>query len=140
MKKKPLSILIGLHRMVNSIDRQTARITSDYGLTLDQFGVLEALYHKGDLTVGETQASILSSTGTIPVVVKNLEKRGLLIRHRGEEDKRKIFLHLTDEGRALIEQAYPVNEKMIIEEFGIYSDNEIDAFLKLLLKHHDASR
>ena len=45
--------LIAMHRIVNELDRRTAAIARKYGLTLPQFAVLEALYHKGDLSVGE---------------------------------------------------------------------------------------
>ncbi|WP_235899151.1 MarR family transcriptional regulator [Suipraeoptans intestinalis] len=45
-------------------------------MTLSQFAVLEALYSKGDLTVGEVREKILSSVGTIPVIVNNLVGRG----------------------------------------------------------------
>lgn len=39
--------LIAMHRIVNELDRRTVAIARKYGLTLPQFAVLEALYHKG---------------------------------------------------------------------------------------------
>ena len=77
MSKPELKILIGMHRTANAIDRKTAQIAGAYGLTLGQFSVLEALYHKGDLTVGQVQEAILSTSGTIPVIVGKLEKEGM---------------------------------------------------------------
>ena len=50
-----LKILIGLHRVSNEIDRRTTRIVKCYGLSMGQFAVLEALFHKGDLTIGQVQ-------------------------------------------------------------------------------------
>lgn len=50
-----LKILIGMHRAVNKIDGKTIKIVKQYGLSLGQFAVLEALYHKGDMTVGQVQ-------------------------------------------------------------------------------------
>ena len=50
-----LKILIGLHRVSNEIDRRTTRIVKCYGLSMGQFAVLEALFHKGDLTIGHVQ-------------------------------------------------------------------------------------
>ena len=48
-----LKILIGLHRVSNEIDRRTTRIVKCYGLSMGQFAVLEALFHKGDpCTIG----------------------------------------------------------------------------------------
>lgn len=134
MSKPELRILIGLHRAANAIDRQTARAVAPFGLTLGQFAVLEALYHKGDLTVGETQEAILSSSGTIPLIVGNLEKRGYLIRRQDPKDRRRFVLTLTAEGRKLISEAYPVNEKIIIERMDCWTDSEKDTLASLLRK------
>ena len=60
-----MKILIGLHRNVNTLDKKTAKIASEYHLTFSQFMVLEALYSKGDMSVGEVRERILSSVGTI---------------------------------------------------------------------------
>lgn len=128
-------ILIKMHRIINDIDRETAHIAADSHLTLSQFGVLEALYHVGDLTVGEVKEKILSSDGTIPVVVKNLEKHGLLYRKQDPEDKRRSILSLTDKGREVITRAYPRNEAMIKEKMSVWSEAEQQQ-LKLLLKQY----
>ena len=85
MEDIELKLLIGLHRVCNEIDRRSSQLVSKYNLSLGQFAVLEALYHKGDLSVGEVQRKILSSSGTMPVIIRNLEKRGYLNRiHRGD--------------------------------------------------------
>lgn len=127
-------ILIGMHRMINQIDRRTAHIAAEHDLTLSQFGVLEALYHVGDLTVGEVKQKILSSDGTIPVVVKNLEKRGLLYRKQDPKDKRKSILSLTEAGQDVISKAYPENEKMIRDQLSVWTKEERRQLSLLLRK------
>ena len=42
--------------------------------------VLEALYSKGDMSVGEVRERILSSVGTIPLIVNNLVKMNYVER------------------------------------------------------------
>ena len=64
-KPVELQLLIGLNRVLNDIDRQLARVLAKYGLTIGQYGVLEALYVKGDLTVGEVQRKIFSTTAKV---------------------------------------------------------------------------
>lgn len=44
------------------------------GLTFGQFEVLEALYSKGDMSIGNVMKKILSSVGAISVIVNNLVK------------------------------------------------------------------
>jgi len=132
MAKPELKILIGLHRAANAIDRKTARIAAEYGLTLGQFAVLEALYHKGDLTVGQVQEAILSTSGTIPLIVGKLEQRGCLTRRQDEADRRRWVLHLTEAGRALIAEVYPRNEEMIVRQMDCWTDGEKEALAALL--------
>lgn len=121
--------------MANAIDRKTSRLLQPYQLTLGQFAVLEALYHKGDMAVGQVQEKILSSSGTIPLIIQNLETRGLLVRLKDEADRRRCILQLTEPGRALIEEVYPQNESMILNEFQIYSEEEKAELTSLLKKY-----
>ena len=129
-----LKILIGMHRAVNKIDGRTIKIVKQYGLSLGQFAVLEVLYHKGDMTVGQVQEKILSTSGTIPVIIKNLEKSGYVTHRADECDKRKCILHITDKGACLIKQVFPENKEMIINSFNNLSDNDKDELLRLLKK------
>lgn len=135
MAKNELKILIGIHRCMNDLDRKSANILKPYGLTLPQFSVLEALYHKGDLCIGSLTKCILSSSGTIPIIINGLIKRGYIERYSDVNDKRRSFLHLRDEGRVLIEKVYPLNEAMIIKELAIYSDSQQIQLVELLKQY-----
>lgn len=132
-----LKILIGVHRIANDLDRKTSRLLKKHDLTLGQFAVLECLYHKGDLTVGEIQDSILSTSGTITIIIDNLEKRGFIERVRKNTDRRSFIIHLTDEGRSLTSRAYPENEEMIINEMSIYTEEEKEKLVGLLRKYKE---
>ena len=130
--KEDFSILIGMHRMLNDIDRKTSQIAAQAHLTLPQFGVLEALYSKGRLTIGEVQKAVLSSCGTISVIINNLAKQDLLTRTKDPEDGRRTYLDLTPQGRKIMDQLIPQNNAMIEQSFSIYADEqkkEMKAFL-----------
>ncbi len=127
-----LKILTGLHRHVSELDRATARIAAEKGLSFSQFMVLEALYSKGDMTIGEVRESILSSVGTISVIVKNLEKEDYIRRLKDPEDRRICILQLTESGRSLIADIIPQNEQMICDYMAVLSDTEQEQLLYLL--------
>ena len=129
-----LKLLIGLHRVCNEIDRRSSQIFAQYGLSLGQFAVLEVLYHKGNLSVGEVQKKILSTSGTIPGIVNNLTKRGLLQRRTDVNDKRKCILHITEEGKKLMREVFPKNKTTIIDSMSNWSDEEKNQMLKILKK------
>ena len=127
-------LVIYLYRIVNTLERKTIAICTKHGLTASQFAVLEALQHKGDLTVGEVKEAILSSTGTIPVVVKNLEKLGYIYRKTDSADKRRSILSLTDAGRELVEEVFPKNIEMIQQEMSVWNEEEKKQLARLLQK------
>lgn len=134
MDKTELKIFIGMSRALNKINRATNKVYIKYGLTSGQFAVLEALYHKGDLTVGEVQDKILSTSGTIPVIVKNLEKEGFLERTNDKKDKRRFILHITQKGRELMDLVYPENEAIIMSMINVWNKEEQEQILNYMKK------
>lgn len=129
-----LKILIGMHRNLNAIDRKTARLASEEKLTLGQFSVLEILSSKGDMPIGMVRDGILSSVGTISVIVKNLEERGLIERLPHATDRRVCILHITDEGNEKIKRIIPKNKEAIKEAFAVLDDNDKKELLRTLKK------
>lgn len=134
MENDNLKILIGLHRNVKDLDRKTLAIAGSYGLSFSQFMVLEALFSKGKLSISEVREAILSSVGTISLVVSNLEKMGYIQREADERDKRVCILSLTDEGREIIKKIVPENEEMINEHMARLDEGERKILLDLLKK------
>lgn len=134
MGRIEMKILIGLHRNVNSLDKKTAKIASEYHLTFSQFMVLEALYSKGDMSVGEVRERILSSVGTISLIVNNLVKMKYIERIPDKKDRRVCILHLTKEGYEVISKIAPKNEAKITESMDVLDQDEKETLLYLLKK------
>lgn len=134
MHSTEAKVIIGLHRIVSDIDRKTAALAAKHNLTFSQFAVLEALYSKGDLTVGQVRESILSSVGTISIIVNNLVKMNYIERLGDEHDRRVCILRLTPEGREVISQLAPENEAMLRNELAVLEQNEKETMVKLLKK------
>lgn len=76
-------------------------------LSLTEFGVLEALYHKGDLTVGEVSEAVLLQSGSLTYVIDKLVARGLVSRRVCDEDRRRTYLHLMAPGKAHMRRIWP---------------------------------
>ena len=107
--------------------------SSAHGLTLPQFAVLEALLSKGSLTVGEIKEAVLSSNGTIPVVIGNLQKMDLVERAQDPTDHRRSIVSLTKEGRALIERTFR-------GKFGVWTKDEKKELVRLLAAYRKQTR
>ena len=71
------------------------------GLCLTDFVALEALLHKGPLTISEIQDKVRLASGSMTAAVDRLEKLGLVVRKSSSTDRRARVIHLTAEGKRL---------------------------------------
>lgn len=121
---RSLNTYTKLMRAAESVTSRVNRVLAEPKLTISQFGVLEALYHKGPLCQKDIAAKILKSTGNITLVIDNLEKSGLVRRKRDNEDRRFLTIHLTESGSKLIAKAFADVEAAIVVEMGSLTDSE----------------
>lgn len=84
--------------------------------------------------MGQIKELVLSSDGTIPVVIGNLENRGYVMKHQDDADKRKFFVNLTAEGERMIQTLYPENEKALAEITGRLSKEDKAMLVDLIRK------
>ena len=75
-------------------------------LSLTDFAALEALLHKGPLTITELQGKVLLASGSMTAAVDRLEKRGLVVRKFSRSDRRVRVLELTREGNRLAASSF----------------------------------
>lgn len=119
-----LNAYIKLMRAAESITARLSALTAAQGLTLSQFGALEALYHLGPMHQRELGKKLLKSGGNITMVVDNLEKRGLVKRQRKGDDRRFVTVHLTEKGRQLISKIFKRHVAAIVNEISILTKTE----------------
>lgn len=101
---------------------------------MTQFAVLEALFHKGPLTVNEIIETTLSSSGNMGVVIRNLEKAGFVKKAVSEQDRRSRKVSLTDKGEELIAALFPEHVKDIMRAFKGLDISEKSALIELVKK------
>jgi MarR family 2-MHQ and catechol resistance regulon transcriptional repressor len=111
-------------RAAESVTSRVHRVLAAPKLTISQFGVLEALHHKGPLCQKDIATKILKSTGNITLVIDNLEKLGLVRRVRDSDDRRYLTVHLTETGTALIAKVFTDVEAAIVAEFAALTEEE----------------
>ena len=121
---RALNTYVKLMRAAESLTARVHRNLSLAGLTVSQFGVIEALFHLGPLSQNEIGQKILRSSGNITMVIDNLEKRKLVKRKRNQVDRRSFIIHLTDAGQKLISDIFPSHAKLIADELNILTAKE----------------
>lgn len=105
-----------------------------HGLTAAEFGVLEALYHKGPMLLGEVQKKILVSSGGITYLMDRLVTKGYTERRPCEEDRRASWAHLTPAGTALIENIFPGHAQMLQDTMAGLDEREKEQAIRLIRK------
>src|SRR6516225_6120551 len=76
------------------------------GIGFSDFAVVEVLLHKGPLPVNTIGDLVRLTSGSITTAVDRLERKGLVQRSVEETDRRTRVVHLTEDGRKLIEAAF----------------------------------
>jgi len=97
---------------------------ADLGLCLSDFMVLEALLHKGPLTISEIQAKVLLASGSMTAAVDRLESKGLVIRKTTDQDRRARVLEHTAKGRRLIERAFAEHARHLESAMSVLDEQE----------------
>jgi len=103
----PLKLWIVLARAFDAVERHSRASIARFGLGTTEFGVLEVLYHKGELPVCEVQRRILVESSSTTYVVDKLCERGLVRRRASQADRRVTLLALTAAGRRRIQRIFP---------------------------------
>ena len=140
-RDKALSAFVKLQRASMTMEqliREKAHLPAD--LTMTQFAVLEALLHKGRLTHNEIARKILTTAGNITHVVDQLQGKGMVDRKRCEQDRRRVYLHLTERGRLVVNTAFKNVSGVISDAMAALSEQEQRELGRLCKKLGTATR
>lgn len=131
---RALRCWIEIVRSFTKIRAKELPFIESFGITMQQFVVLEALYHLGDLRIGELIQITLSTSGNMTVVIKNLTKKGLAEAKRDPRDKRATIVSLTQSGVDLISGMFETHAEQITRFISPLSAEEQDSLTALLRK------
>jgi MarR family transcriptional regulator, 2-MHQ and catechol-resistance regulon repressor len=131
---RALNAFITLARASEAVAARLQRDLAGKRLTTSQFGVIEALLHLGPLCQGELAGKLLRSGASMTSVVEGLEKRGLVVRQRTEEDKRFVRVALTGKGRRLIQEIFPAHAETVTRLFSLLTEEEQEQLRRLCRK------
>lgn len=135
-----LKLWVVLSRAQTAVAAHAEADVARHGLSLAEFGALEALYHKGALLVGELQRAVLKSSGGITYVVDRLRDKGLVRRRPCEEDRRAIYAELTEEGTALLDRIFEGHARSLERaESGLEEEEQREAIELLKRLGHGAA-
>jgi len=104
------------------------------GLCLTDFVALEALLHKGPLTISQIQEKVRLASGSMTAAVDRLEKLGLVVRRASPSDRRARVVELTPEGKRLAASCFEQHAKDLEALMAALSEKEMERLYGSLKK------
>ena len=129
-----LNLWVVLSRAYSAVAQQAVTDVARHGLSIGEFGVLEALYHKGPMLLGEVQRKVLCSSGGVTYLVDRLEDQGLVERRACPQDRRARYAALTRRGRSLIGRIFPEHARRLTQLLSALNPKEQRQVHRLLRK------
>lgn len=134
---KDLKTIVTLFRATDSFSKAIQKDVKNYGLNVTEFGVIEALYHRGKMSIKSLLEKVLITNSSMSYVVEQLIKKQYIKKERSAEDGRSYLLSLTDEGHDLMERAFKQHKKnmrTIIDCLSPKEEEQLREYLKRIGK------
>ena len=112
------SFAFNLTRAAMAATAALGRRLAPYDITPAQWGVLAGLKDQDGATPTELIVNLERDLPSTLRVIWKLEKKGLVRRENHPADQRSYMLHLTPEGRQLLEQLIPIVQELNQKAYG----------------------
>lgn len=129
---KSQEALVLLRQIIRSTDMQEKEISRLTGLTLPQLMTMQALRQIAPVTTGELAKEVSLTQATVTSILDRLEKKDLITRERGLEDKRKVWISLNTNGLELMKGAPTTQQDMFTRRFDDMQDWEQSMIISAL--------
>jgi MarR family 2-MHQ and catechol resistance regulon transcriptional repressor len=131
---KGVHVWLLLWKATKTLEAHAQRSVQALGMCQSDFGVLEALLHKGPLPVNAIGKKVLLTSGSMTAAVDRLERRGLVERQDDANDRRARIVHLTGAGRKLIQKLFAAHERDMERPVSCLTSREIESLTGALRK------
>ncbi|MBE9506255.1 MAG: MarR family transcriptional regulator [Chloroflexi bacterium] len=121
-----------LGRVVRRVQQYYEQRLHPFDLTPSQFFVLDALWSKDSVSIGELGEQVALDTSTITGILDRLERNGLVERHQNPTDRRSVLVTLTDRARELEPQVMPIVKELDVSLRHSFPAADMSVFERLL--------
>jgi len=127
-------VLVNLFRDIMDIEEKAIRTEEFQDITSNDMHVIEAI-GMGEPKNMSTIAKTLSVTvGTLTIAMNSLVKKGYVFRERGKEDRRVVYISLSERGKAAYEHHARFHKAMIDSVSEELSPEELELLVNTLTK------
>ena len=127
-------ILVRLFRDIMDIEEK-AIITSEFrDITNNDMHVIEAIGTGVPKNMTTIARELSVTVGTLTIAMNSLVKKGYVVRERGQEDRRVVYISLSDKGRKAFEHHAMFHREMIEDITEKLTQEEMEALIQALTK------
>jgi DNA-binding MarR family transcriptional regulator len=130
--EKHQELLIALRKVIRAIDLHSKHLSKTSGLTSPQLLIMLEIDKMSGVNSSQVAKSVNLSAATVTNILDRLENKKLVSRVRDTQDKRKVGLYLTDQGKALLLNAPQALQEHFIENFSSLAEWEQSQLLSSL--------
>lgn len=125
---------LSIFRTSELLQQQTSSLIRAYDLTGPQYNVLRILRGSSPngLPCGQIAERMITRDPDITRLLDRLATRGLILRHRGEQDRRVVVAAITPEGLRLLQETDPVIIAHHRRQFTTLNKTELRELIRLL--------
>lgn len=117
-------IVGSLRKIMQQMDTHSRRLIKEYDITVPQLVCLYEIYERGAVTLAVLSRRVHLSASTLVGVIDRLEEKKLVRRSRDVVDRRAVFIDITDEGRAFVQNSPHLLHNRLYESMQGLSESE----------------
>lgn len=100
-------ILRSLRRIIRAVDLYSRKLMTQTGLSGPQVICLRQLAVEGPMQTSHLAEAVNLSAATVCGILNRLEQRGLVVRERQLDDRRRVVVSLSEAGQDTVDNAPP---------------------------------
>lgn len=100
-------VLKSLRRIIRAVDLYSRKLVTQTGLSGPQLICLRQLASDGPMQTNHLADAVNLSPATVCGILNRLEQRGLVIRERQTDDRRRVLVELSEAGLDTVDHAPP---------------------------------
>lgn len=131
---KSIQVLKTLKQVMGVLHQSIERQFKDVNLTGQQGMLIGMLMHCEKIKVTELSEKLNLSNSTVSSMLDRLEKQNIIERIRSSEDRRVVYITVTDTFRKLSKERFKDISQIIEVKMNAVPEDELDKILESLLK------